>query len=148
MRKASWLTLLFTGDRIARLYSVALITSVILLADGLALLSIARRIGTYTSLACVAATGLIGALAATNAYRASERRMEKLIAVGTCPSREFENVLVTVFGTLLLIIPGLVTDAVGLLAVLPPGRWLLRLIVRRRFGAEFIELYEHLRAER
>ena len=62
------------------------------------------------------------------------RRVREQVRAGTVPTGDLVNGLLILVAGLLLIIPGFVTDFVGLLLLLPPVRGLVRRLLRRRFS--------------
>lgn len=62
------------------------------------------------------------------------RRVREQLRVGTVPAVELVDGLLILIAGLLLIIPGFVTDAVGLLLLLPPVRGVVRRLLRRRYA--------------
>ncbi|HEX6312456.1 MAG TPA: FxsA family protein, partial [Acidimicrobiia bacterium] len=68
------------------------------------------------------------------------RRFNAQVAAGQVPGGEIiDGFLILVAGALLLT-PGFITDAVGLLALFPPTRALLRRTLRRRFTSK-VQIY-------
>ena len=62
-------------------------------------------------------------------------RFRSALDEGRLPSREIQDGLMIVFAAALLLTPGLLTDAVGFVLLIPPGRelvrrWLLARVVR------------------
>jgi len=53
------------------------------------------------------------------------------------PAREAFNGVMITAGALLLIIPGFITSALGLILLFPPTRWLLRLVAITLFASKF-----------
>ena len=67
----------------------------------------------------------------TGRFRAAWRRLGDAIAAGRPPGREVLDGALVLIGGALLIIPGFITDAVGICLLLPPTRLLMRgLLVR------------------
>lgn len=89
------------------------------------------------------ATALLGAVAATTVGiwlvkrqgLGVLRRANEKVARGEAPTDEVVNGTLLLLAGLLLLAPGFVTDAAGLLLLLPPVRALLRGTLRRRFAA-------------
>jgi len=89
------------------------------------------RIGVGWTLAVVVATAVFGSWMVTRQGRETWLRFREELASGVYPGRSLAHgALIVVAGTLLLT-PGFLTDAVGLLLLLPPvreavRRWILR----------------------
>jgi UPF0716 protein FxsA len=63
------------------------------------------------------------------------RRANDQLASGRIPTRELLDGMLVMFGGALLLTPGFITDAVGLLLILPPTRAVLRPWLLRRLQA-------------
>jgi UPF0716 protein FxsA len=93
-------------------------------------------IGPWYTILIVVATGALGAYLARNQGLAALARIRSSFQQGTVPSRElFEGALILA-GGLLLLTPGVITDAAGFLVLIPPSRraiasYLLALVRRR-----------------
>ena len=110
---------------------LALLT-LIPLAELVLLLEIGKYIGTWRTIALVVITGVVGAFMASREGTAVFRRIKIEIAGGPIPSGTLLEAGLVVAGGLLLLTPGLMTDAVGFACLIPPSRRQLRdLIVRR-----------------
>jgi UPF0716 protein FxsA len=62
------------------------------------------------------------------------RRVREQLRAGVVPAADLVNGLLVLIAGLLLIVPGFVTDALGLLLLLPPVRAGVRSILRRRYS--------------
>lgn len=122
-----------------------LLGSLLLLADGYVLILVSRKLGIYLLLAGVASTGLIALVFIMAAYRNELDAMRRQIARGVYPQRHFRRLLPMLSGAALLVVPGLITDGLGLLLLIRPFGWLLGAFVERRHRSRFHELYEYLR---
>jgi UPF0716 protein FxsA len=98
------------------------------------LIEIGRRLGTLETLVLVFGTGLVGAyLARLEGFRILYQIRTQL-AMGQLPGEQlFDGLLVLVAGVV-LITPGILTDAVGLLLLFPPTRYPIKRFIRRRAG--------------
>jgi UPF0716 protein FxsA len=61
-------------------------------------------------------------------------RVQQIVAAGQSPGGELLNSAFVVAGGILLIVPGIVTDLLALLCLLPPTRHWITRRVARRFG--------------
>lgn len=96
------------------------------LLDALLLLVVATRIGVAATVALVVLTALIGLMLVRAEGRHTLRRIQRSLGRGDVPTNELlEGGLLIAAGAFLLT-PGLVTDAIGFLLVLPPTRYLAR----------------------
>jgi UPF0716 protein FxsA len=94
-------------------------------------------IGIWPTLALLFGVSLLGATLLRHQGRGAWQRFNRAIAERRFPGREVADGLMITVGGVLLLTPGFITDAVGLLLLLPPtraiGRRLLQAYVGRRF---------------
>ena len=101
------------------------------------LLWLAETTSAFTTLALVIVTGIIGSALARREGVGAWYRFQNALAEQRLPSREIQDGLMIVFAAALLLTPGLLTDGVGFLLLIPLGRnWVRRLLVKR-YGARF-----------
>ena len=143
------LQLLSFVDRasVIRLLLLILLASILLLADGYALIVISGPIGRYLALAVVASTGLIGLFFLVNSILATLAVARSWISGGYFPRRDFARLASLLVAAVLILIPGLLTDALGLLMYSPPFRLLFGLLLTRPLEAQLWQLYEHVKLE-
>jgi len=70
--------------------------------------------------------------------RAAWRRLSAATAAGRPPGREVVDGALVLAGGVLLIIPGFITDAVGLILLVPPTRALARGTIVRNFRSRVV----------
>lgn len=100
------------------------------------LIRVGSAFGAPTAIGLCLLTGFVGAaLARTQGARAVQR-MQDTVARGMIPAREILDGVMILAAGLFLLTPGFVTDAVGLLLLLPPARALLRVYLTRRFATQ------------
>jgi UPF0716 protein FxsA len=101
------------------------------LAELYVIIQVGQAIGVWPTLALLLAGGFIGASLARSQGRLVWQRFNEAMAAGQVPAREvFEGAMV-MFGGALLLSPGFLTDIVGIMLLIPPGRALVRGLVRR-----------------
>ena len=101
------------------------------LLDVMLLVAIATRIGPVPTVAIVVLTAFIGLLLARAEGRHAMKRIRRKLAQGEPPTDELlDGGLLLVAGALMLT-PGLITDAVGLVLALPPTRYPIRVAVKK-----------------
>jgi UPF0716 protein FxsA len=66
------------------------------------------------------------------------RRLQAAVAEGRRPTREVLDGALVLLGGALLIVPGFIADAVGLVLLLPPTRALMRIVLRRNLQSRFV----------
>ncbi len=135
-------------ESIVRTLFRGLLASLLLLADGYALIIISRQLGVYLLLAILASTGFVGVVAILANYRSTLDRMWRVVTAGRYPRTEFRRMSSLLVAAALLLIPGFVSDAVGIVLLTRLGGWILGAIIEHRNRQRFAELYEYLRLRR
>lgn len=101
------------------------------LVDLWVLVQIGRALGPWTALALVLGTGLAGAaLARAEGYRVL-RSWRSALAEGRLPDEGVLSGVLVLAGGVLLVTPGVITDALGLALLFPPTRRAVAAGVRR-----------------
>ena len=117
-----WLFLLFTAVPLVELWLLVWIGS---------------QTSVLTAISVVILTGIVGAaLARWQGLRAIQRVQDQL-RQGIMPAEAMTDGLMIFVAGLLLVTPGILTDAVGLALLLPPVRILLRRLLQRWMKAHF-----------
>jgi UPF0716 protein FxsA len=91
------------------------------------LLLVGRYVSIPFTIALIVLTGLLGAYLASREGRRAWRRVTESMSRGELPADPIVQALLVLAGGLLLLTPGLLTDATGFACLLPPSRaWLSR----------------------
>lgn len=94
------------------------------------LIEIGRRIGTIATLGLIVLTGMLGASLAYHQGFGTLRRMQAEVAEGRIPAGSLiDGLLILVAGAVLLT-PGILTDALGFLCLVPFTRGIIKKILR------------------
>jgi UPF0716 protein FxsA len=101
------------------------------LAEIFVAIKVGESIGVLWTLLLLIAGWPIGAWALRSRGRAAWRRLSMAVSEGRAPGREVLNGALVVIGGLLLMIPGFITDVLGILALAPPTRALMRGVLVR-----------------
>lgn len=101
------------------------------LLDIVLLVWIAGVIGAVGTVALVVLTGLIGVLLVRAEGRHTLREIHRKLARGTLPTNELLDGGLLLLAGALLLTPGIVTDVIGLVLVLPPTRYPIRSAVKK-----------------
>jgi UPF0716 protein FxsA len=123
----------------------ALLCSVLPIGDIVLILYIQSLIGNYLTLSLIASSGLIGLLFA---YGQISRVLESLriqIDNGVFPRAEFGNLAGAIAGSLLLLTPGFITDAIGIFLFFPFFRNIVGSAITGRMEDRLKEMYEYLK---
>jgi UPF0716 protein FxsA len=107
----------------------------VVLATGLGPVSI----GPAATVAVVVVTALVGLLLVRAEGRHTIQRIQRKLLQGDAPTDELlDGAFLLVAGALMLT-PGLVTDLIGLVLVLPPTRYPIRLVVKRYVVTPYLD---------
>jgi UPF0716 protein FxsA len=137
----------FDRAYVTRLFFVLLGLSVLLLADGYVLVMAASRYGLFMALGILASVGFAGMIVTLLAVDATLEHLRDRIRRGEYPSQEYAALASLVVAGLLLIIPGLFTDAIGVVLYTPPFRRVVGALIVRPLRGRLKEAYEHLKLE-
>jgi UPF0716 protein FxsA len=108
------------------------------IAELFVIVKVAEAIGVLETLALLIASWPIGTWAMRSQGRAVWRRMSVAVAEGRPPAREVIDGALVVLGGGLLIVPGFITDAIGIALLLPPTRALVRTLLVRNFSNRLV----------
>ena len=111
---------------------LVLLFALVPLVELILLVEIGRRIGTVPTVLLVIGTGLLGAYFAKSQGLATLRRVQRDLERGQVPAEGLIDGVLILLGGLLLLTPGVLTDAAGLLLVLPAPRFAFKRWLRRR----------------
>ena len=97
------------------------------------LIELGRQIGLGSTIAIVVITGVIGAyLAKQEGFRVITRIQQEL-SQGRIPTGQLLDGVIILAGGLLLLTPGLLTDVIGFLALIPVSREYIKQILKSKF---------------
>jgi UPF0716 protein FxsA len=99
------------------------------------LIQVGRAIGLGWTLALVVATGFLGATLARRQGLRAWRALQDELAAGRVPGGALIDGLLILIGGIVLLTPGILTDAAGFALLMPPTRNALKRRLRRRFEA-------------
>ena len=86
------------------------------------LIEIGSRVGTFHTIMLIITTGIVGALLAQSQGLAVIRKIQEELTFGRPPAGELVDGLFVLVGGLLLVTPGIITDIVGFVFLLPITR--------------------------
>jgi UPF0716 protein FxsA len=70
--------------------------------------------------------------------RAATRHLRDALLAGSTPTKEVLDGALVLFGAALLLVPGFITDTIGVLLLLPPTRALIRPLVARNHRSAWL----------
>lgn len=98
------------------------------------IVQVAQEIGVLTAVGALIGISVAGAWLLKQQGVATWRRLQASMARGEIPTKEVTDGALILLGGALLLTPGFVTDAVGLLLLLPPTRAWIKGAARRSLG--------------
>ncbi|MGN6868917.1 MAG: FxsA family protein [Solirubrobacteraceae bacterium] len=116
----------------------ALVPIVWLLAELLVAIQVAHAVGVGYMLLLLVVSWPLGGWALRSQGRAAWRRLSAAVTAGRSPGHEVLDGALVLIGGLLLIVPGFLSDLVGVCALLPPTRSLLRGRLARHLQGRFM----------
>lgn len=90
------------------------------------LIQVGQQIGTAPTIALLIGISLAGAILAKREGLAVWTRFQQTLQRGEIPSKEVADGALILFGAALLLTPGFLTDALGLVLLFPPSRATVR----------------------
>lgn len=115
------------------LIRLILILTMIPLLEMVILIEIGRRIGTGTTIGLIILTGFLGAVLARTQGFEIIRKVQEQVRRGEFPAGAVLDGVLVLFGALLLLTPGILTDIAGLTLLFPPSRNLVKRRLRSWF---------------
>ncbi len=144
---SEWLYFLTHRSRLIRFFSLLTGISILILADGLLLVRLARIRGVYFALALEGLVTIAAAIVLGSTINNLIRKIRSDAQRGSCIPRRYAHLAAVVTAGVLLFIPGFITDLVGLAIYLPPGRFFFTAFFQRRNISSVAKAYEYLTLE-
>jgi UPF0716 protein FxsA len=107
-------------------------------AEIVAAIFVAKAVGVLLMILLLIVGWPLGIWALRSQGRAVWRRLGVAVAEGRPPAREVLDGALVLTGGMLMIIPGFITDVLGVLLLLPPTRFLVRAWVERNFRSHLV----------
>jgi UPF0716 protein FxsA len=95
-------------------------------------------IGVWPTLVLILAMSLLGAILLRHEGRGAWQRFNQALAQRRFPGREVADGLMITVGGVMLLVPGFITDAVGLLLLFPPTRAIARRLLQAYAARRFL----------
>jgi UPF0716 protein FxsA len=108
------------------------------LAEIYVAIRIAEAIGVLWTVLLLMASWPVGSWAIRTVGRAAWRRLGDAVAAGRPPGREVLNGALVLAGGMLLLVPGFITDFLGLCLLLAPSRALMRGLLVRNLESRLV----------
>ncbi len=145
MDRAKFILRFLDRTFITKLLILALLYSLLPLAEIFLIIYLGDRIGNYFTLALAAFTGLMGMLFALRGFQKNLQLLKDKIKEGVFPTEEFITLTGIFAAGILLLTPGFITDLLGFSLFIPVIRSALGRFIIRATRADFKELYEYLK---
>ena len=97
------------------------------------LIEIGSRIGTASTLLLIVMTGVVGASLASRQGLEVLRQIQAEVAVGRMPGSAIVDGVIILLAGVVLMTPGVLTDLLGFLCLIPGTRRLIKIRLRRAF---------------
>jgi UPF0716 protein FxsA len=117
---------------------LVLIFIVVPIAELALLIQVGQVIGVWWTVAILVADAILGSVLMRSQSRVAWRRFNAAVAEGRLPHREVVDGVLVIFGGVLLLTPGFITDILGLLFLFPPTRVVMRRLLVRRGALRLI----------
>jgi len=95
------------------------------------LITVGKLIGAWETVAVLLAVSSVGAWLVRHQGFAIYNRIQGELSAGRLPAAELLDGLLVLVGGVLLLTPGFITDIIGMLVLLPAGRYVLKQYLRR-----------------
>ena len=145
MLDTSFIMRLFQKDFILKLLLLALLYSLIPLAEIFLILQVGGIFGNYLVIAATAAAALLGMLIAFSEIETLIKQVKRKLKNGEYPGKEFMGLAGVFAGALLMISPGFITDAIGLFLFIPVIRNGVGKIITSKMENQLKDIYEYLK---
>ena len=120
------------------LLPLVLLFIVVPIAELAVLIQVGQEIGVGWTVAILIADAILGSILMRAQGRAAWRRFNEALNAGRVPAREVVDGGLVMFGGLLMLTPGFITDILGLLLLVPPTRAIARKVLQRRIAERMV----------
>jgi len=100
------------------------------------LIKVGSAIGIFNTIFLTILTGVVGASLARYQGFITFQKIQNNLNTGVVPSEELLDGMMILLGGLTLLTPGFITDALGLMALIPATRGLLKNLLKKAFKGQ------------
>ncbi|MFH1996099.1 MAG: FxsA family protein [Candidatus Omnitrophota bacterium] len=118
---------------------IVLVLTVIPIVELALLIKVGTIVGVGNTILLILATGIAGAYLLRAQGFQILRRIDDDLAIGNVPSEALMDGFLVFCGGLLLITPGIMTDIMGLVLLVPAGRSIVKYRLKQKLRAAFQE---------
>ena len=136
---------LFQKEFILKLLLIALLYSLLPLAEIILILHVGGIFGNYLVIAATATLALLGIFLAFGEIETLIKQVKRKLKNGEYPGKEFIGIVGVLSGALLMITPGFITDAIGLCLFIPIIRNCVGKLITSGMENQLKDIYEYLR---
>jgi UPF0716 protein FxsA len=111
-----------------------LVFIVVPIAELAVIIQVGQAIGLLPTVALLILDSVLGAMLMRSQGRRAWLRLNEAVSAGRVPAREVIDGALVLFGGALLLTPGFLTDILGMVLLIPPGRALVRAVLARRLA--------------
>ncbi len=108
------------------------------IAEIVIIIQIGRLIGPWWTAGLLLLSAIVGSWLLGREGRRTWQAFREAVAAGRVPTREVADGALVILGAALMITPGFLSDAVGVLCLLPPTRGLLRRLLTTIAGRRLV----------
>ena len=120
------------------LLPLVLLFIVVPIAELAVIIQVGQAIGVWWTIAILVADSILGSVLMRAQGRSAWRRFNEAMRAGRVPAREVLDGGLVIFGGVLLLTPGFITDILGLLLLIPPSRAVVRAVLARRLERRMV----------
>jgi UPF0716 protein FxsA len=120
------------------LLPLVLLFIVVPIAELAVIIQVGQAIGVWWTIALLIADSILGSVLLRTQGRASWLRFNRAVQSGRIPAREVLDGTLVIFGGVLLLTPGFITDILGLVLLIPPTRAVVRAVLARRLERRMV----------
>src|SRR3954449_799694 len=117
---------------------LVLLFIVVPIAELALLIQVGELIGVWWTIALLIADAMLGSWLLRSQGRLAWRRFNTALVEGRVPHREVIDGVLVIFGGVLLLTPGFITDVFGVLFLFPPTRVVMRRRLVRRGALKLV----------
>jgi UPF0716 protein FxsA len=117
---------------------LVLLFIVVPIAELALLIQVGQLIGVWWTILLLVADAVLGSVLLRSQGRLAWGRFNRALGEGRVPHREVVDGVLVIFGGVLLLTPGFITDVFGMLFLFPPTRVLLRRLLVRRGALKLV----------
>src|SRR5215208_7217766 len=108
------------------------------IAELAVIIQVGQAIGIWWTIGLLIADSVLGSWLMRHQGRSAWRRFNEALQAGRVPAREVLDGALVIFGGALLLTPGFLTDALGLILLIPPTRAVVAKILARRLTLRMV----------